>query len=86
MGPSEIKYNNLKTRISGAGFFVLWYTGHTYSIYMSEEKLKRKIAWSGTGICLLAFLGGYVAGMLGWWFLVILIGVVYFIIYNSLGH
>lgn len=53
---------------------------------MSEDKLKRKIALSGTGICLLAFLGGYAAGMLGWWFLVVLIGVVYFIIYNSLGH
>lgn len=51
---------------------------------MSEDKIKRKIAWSATGICFMAFAGGYAAGALGLWFLIPMVLVVYLIVYNSL--
>lgn len=53
---------------------------------MSDDKLKRSIAFSGFMACTVSFLAGYVLGMLGWWFLIPIVGIVYFVILGRLNH
>jgi len=53
---------------------------------MSEDKLKKIIAFLCTILCGVAYAGGYIAGIYGWWFATPLVLVVYFIIINRLHH
>ncbi len=53
---------------------------------MSENVLRHLISLSGTLICALAFIAGYVSGVNSWWWAVFLVGFVYMLIFRLLQH